>query len=115
MSSIERRRQLDEDLDRVVRTSGRVSIGAAAVTFVGAGLVWGIGKAAGSAPTIFDYGAALLIIGVVSPALLLIGLDHRKRSASWALREQLRRDRPRDRPLTDKRATLRRRERTEDR
>ena len=111
MSNISRRKELDADLDRLVQTTGRVPLGAAVVTFTGAGLVWGIGKLAGADPSIFDYAAGLIVGCVVCPALVLMALDQRERMLAHAEEKPLERNErkalPRGRrPTTDKYAML---------
>lgn len=115
MGQIQRRSEikLDADLERLWRTSGRAPIGAAVLTFVAAGMVWGIGKSAAANPTVFDYAAGLIIMAFVAPGLLLLGLEYRGRMLDHARERQIERDEARAlpkprRPLTDKHATLRR-------
>lgn len=83
--------QIDADLDRIVRTSGRAPITAAGVTVGGAAAVVAIDRLYNGAPTQLAYLAAAMILTVTAPWLLALGLSLRRRSEQWATEEQRRR------------------------
>ncbi len=79
---------LDADLDRMVRTTGRMPIGGAVLLFLGAGAIVLIDRLFGGAPTFLAYVAVAVIVAGVAPSLLAIGLDWRRRTLRWAEDEQ---------------------------
>lgn len=79
---------LDADLDRMVRTTGRMPIGGAALLFLGAAAIVLIDRLFGGAPTFLAYVAVAVIVAGVAPSLLAIGLDWRRRTLRWAEDEQ---------------------------
>lgn len=103
------RRQLDEDLERIVQTSGRAPIGGGLMCILGAIVIWAINRAANGDPGFLDIVASAVVVVGVAPALLVAGIRHRRAMTEWAEREQVERmprEARRRRPLTDKHATL---------
>jgi hypothetical protein len=114
MTHLDRRPpKLDADLDRQWRSSGRLPLGAALVTFIGAALAWAIGKTSGGALSQADYVALALIASVISPTLAALGGDYRARMLTHVQGKQIERDEIRALPrgrrnTTGKHTTIRR-------
>ena len=85
-------RKLEDDLEAIARTTGRLPIRAGVFVFLGAGALMLIRWLAGGAPDLFAYGAAAIIMAGVAPALVVLGLDHRSRTRIWLQGEQHVRD-----------------------
>lgn len=85
--------ELDEDLDRVVSSSGRVPTRGAVAGLVGAVLIFVFDRLSGGQPTTLGYVAAAVVVAVTAPGLIAIALRERRTAHSWALEEQRRRER----------------------
>jgi hypothetical protein len=83
---------LDADLDRIVRTTGRGSIGTALSALAGAGAIMVIRWLAGGAVDALVYLAVAIVVASFAPFLLAAGLIWRKNTETWALDEQRVRD-----------------------
>jgi preprotein translocase subunit SecG len=80
--------ELDEDLDRLVRSAGRAPIGASAAVSSGAAAIIGIDWKYSGEPTVLAYLAAGLIAIFVALALLMIGLRLRRDTVAYAHEQQ---------------------------
>jgi len=85
--------ELDEDLDRVVSSSGRVPTRGAVAGLVGAVLIFVFDRLSGGQPTTLGYVAAAVVVAVTAPGLIAIALRERRTAHTWALEEQRRRER----------------------
>lgn len=83
---------LDADLDRIVRTTGRGSIGTALAVLVAAASLMVIRWLAAGAMDALVYLAAAVILAGFAPFLLAAGFIWRRNTQTWAVDEQRVRD-----------------------